>query len=106
MGHPGLSAIARISSALVMVVTLLMWLPSRGIQGAAMASVVSYTVMFLVALFCLLRRRETSLWECLRPHSDDLPVSFKLAALRAQFSKLTHRAQPAKTDDALATLIE
>jgi O-antigen/teichoic acid export membrane protein len=108
LGHPGLSAIARMSAAVVMVATLLIWLPSRGIQGAAMASMASYSVMFLVALFWLLRRRETSLWECLRPRSDDLPQSVKLAALRAQLSRLTHRPQPAKsqTDDALATGIE
>lgn len=73
-GHPGLSAIARISAALVMVVCLLSWLPSRGIQGAALASIVGYSVMFLVALFWLLRRRQITLWECMRPRWEDIPT--------------------------------
>lgn len=108
LGHPGLSASARIAAALVMVVTLLKWLPSRGIQGAALASLSGYSVMFLVALFWLLRRRRISLWECLRPRADDLPPSLKPAALRAQFSRLRHRPKPAEsqTGDALASGIE
>ncbi len=50
LGHPGLSAIARIAAAVVMVVALLTLLPTRGIQGAAIASILGYSVMFLVAL--------------------------------------------------------
>jgi O-antigen/teichoic acid export membrane protein len=73
LGHPGLSAIARISAAIVMVVSLITWLPSRGIQGAALASIAGYSVMFMVALFWLLRRRQIGLWDCLRPRWDDLP---------------------------------
>jgi O-antigen/teichoic acid export membrane protein len=56
LGHPGLSATARITAALVMVVALLSWLPTRGIEGAALASLTGYSVMFAVALFWLLRR--------------------------------------------------
>ena len=56
LGHPGLSAIARIAAALVMVVALITLLPRRGIQGAALSSIAGYSVMFLVALFWLLRR--------------------------------------------------
>jgi O-antigen/teichoic acid export membrane protein len=88
LGHPGLSASARIAAALVMVVALLSWLPTRGIQGAALASLTGYSVMFLVALFWLLRRREITLWECLRPRWDDLPyVSFPdgIHSLRLKF---------------------
>jgi len=105
LGHPGLSAIARIAAALVMVVALLSWLPSRGIQGAALASLTGYSVMFLVALFWLLRRRKIGLWECLRPRWDDVPSMLKPARLGAQFSRITGRAK-AKPADAMATVIE
>jgi O-antigen/teichoic acid export membrane protein len=103
LGHPGLSAIARIAAALVMVVSLLAWLPTRGIQGAALASLVGYSVMFVVALFWLLRRRQISLWESMRPRWSDIPRSLKPATLRAQFSRLTRGPQPVKnqTADAL-----
>ncbi len=73
LGHPGLSTIARITAAVVMVVALLSWLPTRGIEGAAMASLMGYSVMFVVALFWLLRRLRISLWECLRPRWEDVP---------------------------------
>jgi len=73
LGHPGLSTIARICSAVVMVVTLLRWLPTRGIEGAALANLSSYSMMFVVALLCLLWRRRISLWECVRPRWADLP---------------------------------
>lgn len=102
LGHPGLSAIARITSAVVMVVALLSWLPTRGIQGAAMASVIGYSVMFLVALFWFLRLRKISLWSCLRPRWGDLPNSFTPAALRAQFARITSRSQP----DTLISTVE
>ncbi|MCU1268098.1 MAG: polysaccharide biosynthesis protein [Acidobacteria bacterium] len=93
LGHPGLSAIARITSAVVMIVALLTWLPTRGIQGAALASVVGYSVMFLVALFWFLRLRKISLWGCLRPRWDDLPNAITPAVLRARFSRIAARSQ-------------
>jgi O-antigen/teichoic acid export membrane protein len=102
LGHPGLSAIARITSATVMVVTLLTWLPSRGIQGAALASIVGYTVMFLVALFWFLRVRKITVWTCLRPRWADLPNSLMPAVLHTHFSRITSRSQP----EALATTVE
>jgi O-antigen/teichoic acid export membrane protein len=108
LGHPGLSAIARISAALVMVVTLRSWLPTRGIQGAALASIVGYSVMFLVALFWFLWNCEISLWECLRPRWGDLPLVLTPAGLRAQLSKLSSGTAAAKTQsaDALVSGIE
>jgi O-antigen/teichoic acid export membrane protein len=74
MGHPGLSTTARIAAAAVMVVTLTAWLPTRGIEGAALANICGYSVMFVVALICLLWRRKIGLWECVRPRWEDLPV--------------------------------
>lgn len=88
LGHPGLSATARIAAALVMVIALLAWLPSRGIQGAALSSIVGYSVMFLVALFWLLRRRRITLWECMRPRWEDIPT-LKLADLGVGSFKLS-----------------
>jgi O-antigen/teichoic acid export membrane protein len=106
LGHPGLSAIARIAAAVVMVVSLLTLLPTRGIQGAALSSIFGYSVMFLVALFWLLRRRQITLWECLRPRWDDVPLSFTPAGVRVQLARLVRRAPPTKgqTTDALAAL--
>ena len=73
LGHPGLSTIARIAAACVMVVTLLAWLPTRGIEGAALANIAGYSVMFVVALLCLLWRRKIGFWECVRPRWEDIP---------------------------------
>ena len=107
LGHPGLSASARIAAALVMVVTLLSWLPTRGIQGAALASLTGYSVMFLVALFWLLRRRQISLWECFRPRWEDVPRSFTPASLRTELSRFMRRPETkSHTADALATGVE
>ncbi|HEV7473240.1 MAG TPA: polysaccharide biosynthesis C-terminal domain-containing protein [Pyrinomonadaceae bacterium] len=106
LGHPGLSAIARIAAAVVMVVALLTLLPRRGIQGAALSSILGYSVMFLVALFWLLRRRQITLWECLRPRWDDVPMSFTPVGLRVQFAKFLGRTPhpDSQTADALAGL--
>ena len=106
LGHPGLSATARIAAAIVMVVALVVLLPSRGIQGAALASIGGYSVMFLVALFWLLRRRQITLWECLRPRWEDLPASFTPAAIRAQFARVSRRTPQTKSQaaDALVGL--
>jgi O-antigen/teichoic acid export membrane protein len=73
LGHPGLSTIARVFAAVVMVVTLLSWLPTRGIEGAALANLSSYSTMFVVALICLLWRRKLGLWETIRPRWADIP---------------------------------
>jgi O-antigen/teichoic acid export membrane protein len=106
LGHPGLSAIARIAAAVVMVVSLLTLLPTRGIQGAAISSILGYSVMFLVALFWLLRRREITLWECLRPRWDDVPLGFTPAGIRVQLAKALRRTPQPKgqTADALVGL--
>lgn len=95
MGHPGLSATARITAAIVMVTTLLLLLPTRGILGAAIASTLGYSVMFAIALFWFVRRREVTLWECLRPRWHDIPPALKPAALRAELLRhLTNSRKP------------
>jgi Na+-driven multidrug efflux pump len=56
-----------------MVITLMAWLPTRGIEGAALANIAGYSVMFIVALLCLLWRRKIGFWECVRPRWEDIP---------------------------------
>jgi O-antigen/teichoic acid export membrane protein len=106
LGYPGLSATARIAAALVMVVALLTLLPRRGIQGAALSSIAGYSVMFLVALFWLLRRSQLTLWECLRPRWSDIPMSFTPAGIRVQVARVLRRAPETsgQTADALVGL--
>ncbi len=86
LGHPGLSTIARIAAASVMIVALLVWLPRWGIRGAALASISGYSVMFVVALFWFLRQQKITLIQCLRPRWDDVPPVFIPAALRSVVS--------------------
>jgi len=81
-GHPGLSTIARVCSALVTVVALLTLLPRYGIAGAAMASLLGYSVMMLVAFFWLVRTRDRSCWSYLRPRFSDLPIKQLRSVLR------------------------
>jgi len=100
LGHPGLSTISRIAAALIMVVTLTVWLPKWGIVGAALASICGYSVMFGVALFWFLRQQKISLGECLRPRWDDVPPSLKPAALREQLAAFMNHTKPAKTEAA------
>ncbi len=73
LGYPGLSTIARLASAVVTVIGLLVLLPRMGITGAAIASLIGYSVMFLVALLWLVSRQQIGLWECLRPRRQDIP---------------------------------
>ena len=73
-GHPGLSTIARVASAVMTIVSLVLLLPIWGIKGAAVASILGYSLMFAVALFFLLRIRNIGLWEFLRPRSDDISI--------------------------------
>jgi len=106
LGHPGLSAIARITAAVIMIVALVTMLPTRGIQGAALSSVLGYSAMFLVALFWLLRQRKVSLWECLRPRWNDVPASLTPAGIRTQIARLKGQSTQTKgqTSDALVAL--
>jgi O-antigen/teichoic acid export membrane protein len=97
LGRPGLSAVARITSALVMVISLAVWLPTRGIQGAALASIAGYTAMFVAALIALMRLRRLSLVECLKPRWDDLPQNLRWPAVQMRILRLLHRSPPADT---------
>ncbi len=83
-GHPGLSTIARVSSAVVTVVALLTLLPRYGIAGAAMASLLGYSAMMLIAFIALMRQRERSMWSYLKPRSSDLPIAQLRSLLRLE----------------------
>jgi O-antigen/teichoic acid export membrane protein len=72
-GYPGLSTIARFSAAVVTAIALLILLPRQGITGAAIASLIGYSVMLVVALVALIHRRRLGFWAYLRPQRRDIP---------------------------------
>ena len=86
-GHPGLSTIARLASAVITVVSLLLLLPRLGIVGAALASLMGYSATFVIALFWLLRRRGLGFWGMLRPRRADLPLAQMKSLFSLQFLK-------------------
>ncbi len=72
-GYPGLSTIARFSAAVVTAIALLILLPRQGITGAAIASLIGYSVMLVVALIALIHGRRLGFWAYLRPQRRDIP---------------------------------
>ncbi|MFN7949389.1 MAG: oligosaccharide flippase family protein [Blastocatellia bacterium] len=86
LGYPGLSTLARLASAVVTVFALLYWLPRKGIAGAALASLLGYSVMMLVALYWLIRKQRISVRDCLILRRGDLPFSRLLSSLRLRFN--------------------
>lgn len=85
-GHPGLSTIARMASTVTTVIALVVLLPRWGIIGAAVASLLGYSTLFLVALFCFLRQEHINLWDFLRPRRAD--ISYKKLKALVGFSTL------------------
>jgi len=72
-GYPGLSTVARFSAAVVTAVALVVLLPRMGITGAAISSLIGYSVMLMVALVGFVKKRQLHLWNnCLRPERRDL----------------------------------
>lgn len=86
-GHPGLSAMARFSAAIVTAVALLILLPRRGITGAAIASMIGYSVMLGVALFSFMRKRQLRLRDCLLPRRQDILMANWTSVRAFVFSK-------------------
>ena len=62
-------------------------LPRFGIEGAAIASLIGYSVMLCAALFGLIQRRQLGFWHYLRPQVRDIDYA-RLKAMAA-FSMLT-----------------
>ncbi|MGH9928048.1 MAG: polysaccharide biosynthesis C-terminal domain-containing protein [Pyrinomonadaceae bacterium] len=88
-GNPGLATIARLASAVVTVVSLLLLLPRLGIVGAAVASLLGYSMTMLIGLFWLLRKTKLGFWGYLRPRYEDIPITqlrtlLQLEPLRAR----------------------
>ena len=81
-----MTTIARFLSALVTVPALLILLPKYGIEGAAIASLIGYSVLLAAALFGLVQRRQLGFWRYLRPQTRDLQYARLKAA--AAFSLL------------------
>ena len=50
-------------------------MPRMGITGAAIASLIGYSVLLAVSLIALVYRRELGLWQYLRPQSRDIPLA-------------------------------
>ncbi len=82
LGYPGLTTISRLSSAVVTVLTLLVWLPRYGILGAALSSLAGYSMMFAFALFWLMRKENLRLSDIFRPRQGDFPMKDLISFLR------------------------
>lgn len=88
LGHPGFSTIARLCSGAITIVSLFYLLPRWGMNGAAVSSLLGYSTMLAVALFCLLQKQNISFWKFVCPRRDD--ISFE--KIRSFFIS-THRLQ-------------
>jgi O-antigen/teichoic acid export membrane protein len=86
-GYPGLSTMARFSGAVVTGIALVILLPRLGITGAAIASLIGYSAMLAVALFIFIRKRQLSLWDCLRPQRRDILFASWKSARTFAFGK-------------------
>ena len=74
-GNPGLATVARLASAVVTVISLLLLLPRLGIVGAAVASLLGYSMTMFIGLFWLLRKTKLGVWSYLRPRREDIPIA-------------------------------
>lgn len=86
-GYPGLSTVAKFSAAAVTTVGLLVLLPRLGITGAAIASLIGYSVMLFISLLAFVKKRRLGLWSCLRPRWRDLLVPNWRSLLGFAFAK-------------------
>ena len=49
--------------------------PRLGIVGAAVASLLGYSMTMFIGLFWLLRKTKLGVWSYLRPRREDIPVA-------------------------------
>jgi len=101
-GYPGLSTLARFSAAVVTGIALLILLPRLGITGAAFASLCGYSAMLIVALFIFIRKRQLSLWDCLRPRRQDIRFASWKSARSFAFGKAKAPIGTTEVQDNLA----
>ena len=92
-GHPGLSSVARLASSVTSVVSLLVLLPRWGMIGAALASIIGYSTLFVVAVACFIRQERMSLWYFLKPRSEDISLEKVRSIIR--FNTLRRSANEA-----------
>ena len=85
LGHPGLSTLARLASAITTVISLLVLLPTWGMVGAAVSSLLGYGVMLVVGLFFLISRTNLSVRSVLLPRRDDIRFADIRSALGPPF---------------------
>jgi enterobacterial common antigen flippase len=93
-GYPGLSTMARFSGAVTTAIALLFLLPRFGITGAAMASLIGYSVMLVIALLVFIKKRQLNLWDCLRPRRRDVPIPDWVSLRGFLFAKAGDGAVP------------
>jgi O-antigen/teichoic acid export membrane protein len=86
-GYPGLSTMARFAGAVVTAIVLPALLQRFGITGAAIASLIGYSAMLLVALLSFVRKRGLSLWDCVRPQRRDVLMANWKSARAFAFGK-------------------
>jgi O-antigen/teichoic acid export membrane protein len=96
-GHPGLSTLARFSSAAVTAIVLPLMLPRWGIKGAALASLLGYSAMLVVALIAFAVKRQVNLWTSLRPRREDIAF--------ANWKTIRNFAFPKPVETALAPAV-
>ncbi len=72
VGRPGLPAVGQALALLITVPGLLLLLPSIGIMGAAVVSLVAYTANFLVLFVATIRIFDTTARDLLVPKRSDL----------------------------------
>jgi len=94
--------LARFSAAVVTGIALLILLPRLGITGAAFASLCGYSAMLIVALFIFIRKRQLSLWDCLRPRRQDIRFASWKSARSFAFGKAKAPIGTTEVQDNLA----
>jgi len=78
-GFPGLNIYTGLATVLTNVILNLLWIPRYGIVGAAWASTVSYTVLFLGALFFYCRLSGNRWTKVVFPQRGDWRLYFLVA---------------------------
>ncbi len=94
IGRPGLPAIGQAAALLVTVPGLLVLLPMIGIVGAALVSLVAYTVNFVILLIATIKICRMKLSELLVPNRDDLAWLLEFVRSRIRFREPAGRADP------------
>ena len=85
-GFPGLNIYTGLAAVVTNVILNLLWIPRYGIVGAARASAVSYTVLFLFALFFYCRLSGNRWTKVIFPQPGDWVLYWQTAIALGQWS--------------------